>query len=121
MCRVAKTIFRGLLAVVVMGALCGVGVVSGSRPANAQGNDASLDALVQEMEQAQDQYELVLGYANAATEERVARQQAGATKAEIRALKNREANLILRAQNLKVKADYLEETYENLKKKRDAK
>lgn len=119
MCKIAEKVFRGALAAVVVCALCGAGVLLPLRSADAQRPDVdeSLASLAREVERAEDQYELVLSYVHSATEERITREQAGATPEEIQALKNREANLILRAQTLKVKADTLEESYERLLKK----
>lgn len=110
--RVCTLVSRGIFAAFFGFALLGTGVVplAGPGAAGAQTvEDQSLDSLAREFQRAHNAYLQMLGYANAAANERRARQAAGAAADELRELDAKAALLVAKAENLKIRADYLEE------------
>ena len=89
--RVVQTVFRGVLAAFVAFAVFGSGVLPQAGPATAAAQtsgdnsieDNSLNALEREARKAHNEYRQVLGYANAAASERLARQAAGAARGRV--------------------------------------
>ncbi|UJX39655.1 hypothetical protein K9F62_13070 [Desulfovibrio sp. JY] len=70
------------------------------------------ETLHRELRKAEHAYRDAIDKVNAAETERLARKAAGAAQGELRALDEKVGELVNKAEDLKVQADYLEELYQ---------
>ncbi|EFL50265.1 conserved hypothetical protein [Solidesulfovibrio fructosivorans JJ]] len=74
------------------------------------------ETLHRELRKAEHAYRDAIDKVNAAETERMARKAAGATTDELRALDEKVGDLVNKAEDLKIQADYIEELYQSKSK-----